>query len=311
MATNNPMLQTPNKRPIDATVSPPDIHLGGHVDSPHPLRRKSSLPDLHAPSADMHLRTDEPHHDLVTAIQTALVSPQVVQAITAMIMPSISASISMHLETNLKPLHDEIRSLRDTIATQQGVISNLSHENIELSSSLSNANRKINELSVAQDELEQYGRRNILRFHRVPLDALQARNTDQVIVNLCNDRLAVSPPITLSDIDRSHTIGRIVNGVGQIICKFNTWNCKFRVSQCKKNLKNHRSPLFNVFVTEDLTAKRREIVQSLIKAKTNNSIHSFWTTDGRIFYKHGEQTAKIQVKDCDEISHLIPGETSM
>lgn len=316
MATNNSIYMTPEpgtKRPIDDTVSPSEVHPGGHIDAPFPLRRKSSLPDLHVhvPSIDTSLPQPEQHHDLVAAIQTALVSPQVVQAITAMIMPSISSSISTHLETNIKPLHAEIIMLRDTIATQQGVISNMAKENYELENNLRKANDTIKDLSDAHDDLEQYGRRNILRFHRVPLDAQQARNTDQVIVNLCNDRLGVTPPLTLSDIDRSHTIGRIDRGVGQIICKFVTWNCKFRVCQFKKNLKNHKSPSFNVFVTEDLTAKRREIVQCLSKAKINNAIHSFWTTDGRVFYKHGEQGTKIQAKDCDQIRHLIPDQISM
>ncbi len=188
IASNTPMFMTPesgNKRPIDDTVSPSEVQTDGHIGSPFPLRRKTSIPDIQTLSSETGLLPSEQHHDLVAAIQTALVSPQVVQAITAMIMPSISSSISTHLEASFKPLHDEIRTLRDTITAQQGVITNMAKENNELTHSLTKANQTIHELSDAHDDLEQYGRRNILRFHRVPLNPLQARNTDQVIVNLC------------------------------------------------------------------------------------------------------------------------------
>lgn len=314
MASNIPLVsQTPEpgtKRPIDETVSPSEVRQGGHVGSPHPLRRKeSSASDAQVPAFNLPSDSQRQSLDLVAAIQSALISPQVVNAITSLIMPTLTASVSASVDAGMQPLHDELRSLRDTIISQQATISNLNKDNHDLRRDLGSAHARIEELSAAHDDLEQYGRRNILRFHRVPLDAVHANNTDQVIVNLCNDRLGVSPPIQLSDIDRSHTIGKIDKGVAQIICKFVTWNCKFRVSNCKKNLRNHKSPTFNVFVTEDLTAKRRQIVHRLIKAKTDKCIHSFWTTDGRIYYKHGEDGRKIQVTDIEQITHLVPDQS--
>ena len=58
---------------------------------------------------------------------------------------------------------------------------------------------------------EQYSRRTSLRFHniKVPVDergnVKQPVNTDELILNVCNDKLGLD--INLHDIGRSHIIG--------------------------------------------------------------------------------------------------------
>ena len=58
---------------------------------------------------------------------------------------------------------------------------------------------------------EQYSRRTILRFHniKVPVDETgnvkHPVNTDELILNVCNDKLGLD--INLHDIGRSHIIG--------------------------------------------------------------------------------------------------------
>lgn len=318
MSVNKASASTPGpsgksgKRPIDETISPSQVSKSGHVGSPYPLRRKGSLPDLHTSSSSCTMQPSTPdttsvfvqgkNCNMVDMIKTALASPQVLEAIADSFMPKLTLT----LEANINPLKEEIKSLNQTISNQRSEIEKLTDENKDLRHYLNKANTRIDEVETAHDDLEQYGRRAILRFHRVPIDNTQTQSTDQVIIKLCNDKLGVSPPITPSDIDRSHILGKVDKGTAQIICKFTTWNTKFRVFQCKKNLKNHKTTTFNVFITEDLSAKRRAIVQCLNEARKTKQIFSFWTSDGRIFYKNEELGMKIQVKGMDQVAHLIP-----
>ena len=115
------------------------------------------------------------------------------------------------------------------------------------------AEERINFLEQNVDQLEQYGRRSSLRFHRVKIpptkiseaskNTLQIHkgvhqlDTEQLVVSICNEKMNVSPPITTNDIERSHLIGLVRDGYGQILCKFKHWKTKQRVYKSKSHLK--------------------------------------------------------------------------
>ena len=46
------------------------------------------------------------------------------------------------------------------------------------------------------------------------------QQTDGLIVNIVNEKLGLAQPLTENDINRSHIIGPINNGKGQLICRF-------------------------------------------------------------------------------------------
>lgn len=60
---------------------------------------------------------------------------------------------------------------------------------------------------------------------------------DEIVVDLCNNKMKVLPPITVDDIERSHPTGRKKDGVFQLYVKFKFWKIKNRVYRHKKNLK--------------------------------------------------------------------------
>ena len=124
--------------------------------------------------------------------------------------------------------------------------------------------------------LEQYGRRNSLRFHNVPLES-ESVDTDDAIANLFTIKLGVS--ITADDICRSHRIGS-ANRFGnyQVICRFRNWELK-KVFTNKRKLKDNDD---HTFITEDINKYRQEIVSEMLKAKRAGKIHAFLSTDGRL-----------------------------
>jgi hypothetical protein len=50
------------------------------------------------------------------------------------------------------------------------------------------------------------------------------QGTDGLVLNVCKDHLGVE--LKIDDIDRSHIIGNITNGKGQIICRLRNWKIK-------------------------------------------------------------------------------------
>jgi hypothetical protein len=68
--------------------------------------------------------------------------------------------------------------------------------------------------------------------------------------------IQITPPLCVDDINRSHIIGTINNGKGQLICRFKNWKIKNAIYMLKKNLKNNPE---KIFITEDLTKTRQFI----------------------------------------------------
>lgn len=120
--------------------------------------------------------------------------------------------------------------------------------------------------------MEQYSRRNCIRIFGIPEST--GENTDQIITKLAEEKLGVD--LKLSDIDRSHRIGK-PNGKGSrsIIMKFTNYNIKSRVLRARRKLKSS-----GIGIQEDLTARNKALLQ---KVKDHLRVSSAWTIDGRIF----------------------------
>ena len=129
-------------------------------------------------------------------------------------------------------------------------------------------------------------------------------DTDKIVTAICKESLNIN--LSEDDISRSHIIGK-PNSRGniQIICKLKNWKTKNTVYQSKKKLKNS-----SIFITEDLTRYRQQIVQELSKAKKAKKVHSFWTNDGRIFAKLSERGSKFMIRSLEDLRDLAPPQES-
>jgi hypothetical protein len=94
----------------------------------------------------------------------------------------------------------------------------------------------------------------------VPMTQRDLQQPDGLIVNIVNDKLGLAQPLTENDINRSHIIGPINNGKGQLICRFRNWKVNNSIFMKKKNLKNNED---NIFITEHLTKFRQSIIKEL------------------------------------------------
>jgi hypothetical protein len=70
----------------------------------------------------------------------------------------------------------------------------------------------------------------------------------------------------------------------------------------KKGLKNHPD---KIFITENLTKYRTELVKQLAELKYNGLLYTYWTSDGRIFLKQNTTSRKILINNRDDILDFI------
>ena len=267
----------------------------------------------------VNIQTEEGGNiDLTQAIMSLLSSPQFSAALAAAIVPAmvpvltplLSSALSADIQNTVKhavqdavkPLKDEISHLTSRIdANERDIACVIDDNNVDfLGSQVKQLRSDMEDLRGGLEQLEQYGRRNSLRFHNVTVP--ESGETDDAIVKLCRDKLDVT--ITSEDICRSHPIGSPNRyGKSQVICRFRNWKLKNQIYRNKRKLKNDND---HVFITEDLTSYRQEIVSEMSDAKRAGKLHSFWSNDGRLFIKQYERSRKILISSIDELHSAVP-----
>ena len=123
--------------------------------------------------------------------------------------------------TMFQELRQEIRSLKDELEQRDHKIKSL-EANVAL-------------LETQNDTLEQYTRRNSVRIAGLTED--ENENCEEKVLSVFNEKMAISPPITLDHIDRTHRVGKKTDGkTRQIIVKLTAYRHRSRVMAKRKEL---------------------------------------------------------------------------
>lgn len=191
------------------------------------------------------------------------------------------------------------RTIQNSIDELKVEVKSLQEENVKLKNELKEKDKVINDLKASGknleselEKLEQYGRRNSLRFYHMPLGA----NTDDIICEIVKNHLHIN--LTPQDIDISHPLGPPKDGTQSIIVRFTHRRKRNEILKKKKLFSTRaskgphdlRTPNPNkIYVTEDLTRPRQFVVRRLGLLRYKKLISSYWTEDGDIIVKKGEE----------------------
>ena len=115
-------------------------------------------------------------------------------------------------------------------------------------------------------------------------------DTDSLVLDICKNQLGVK--LNLTDIGRSHPIGEIRDGKISIIVRFLTCRQRHMGFTKKKELKGH---VDKMFITENLTRHRYDLLKRLNTLRVDRKIHSFWAHDGSVFAKETERARPLVV----------------
>ena len=165
---------------------------------------------------------------------------------------------------------------------------------------------KVSQLEQKQDNYEQYSRRNNIRINGI--EQSDSENLDEKVLELFNDTMKVTPPVTLQQIDRVHRVGPQKDGVPRsVLVKFATYRAGDSVYRRKKNLKqvnqernqtsqeqdtqtvNQQSASRTkpkIFINEDLTKLRSNLLWAARMKKKDGKLQDCWTWDGSVLIKN-------------------------
>lgn len=319
-----------NKRPLPD--SPNDLPAT-QMQEGRQIRRRNSVGDLREgdkkivkPQVQRRNVTDKVLDALNSTDVLDKIMPVLTQKITETIRSVIESSVQSCVDNNIKPLIETVRSQQKTITEQQEVIDGHSKQLTEQSDKINKLEQKvleqgwsmkeqdaeinaifnkISELEIRVESQEQYSRRTSLRFHniKVPVDErgriIHPVDTDDLVLQVCNTKLGLD--ISKNDIGRSHVIGKVNKGKSQVIVRFLSYRTRNSVYTNKKSLKGDPD---GVFITENLTKYRTELVKRLSQLKFHRKIYTYWTSDGRIYVKKMETSRKQLVTNFEDIENI-------
>lgn len=147
----------------------------------------------------------------------------------------------------------------------------------------------VTKLKNLLDDQEQYSRRESLRFSGIA-ESINGEDTDQLVLDLVNKEMKLVPPLERDDIARSHRSGdkdKAQDGRRAILARFATYRIRDRVIRARRNLKTYnikakREDRPRVFINEDLTKQRMDILYQARQFKKQDKIKDTWSWDGII-----------------------------
>lgn len=233
------------------------------------------------------------------------------------VLIDIQINVNNLLRDNIK-IREEVVALRTTIQQQQEELTKIKPLVLTLQQELEDARRKtdeqeeeISQLYDLQDRLEQYTRKNSLEIHGIPENVYSS--TEEAVLEVAK---ALDVEVRPDDIEISHHL-KGEAGAKPIIVKFVSHKKKAELYKQRTKLRNTSlSDVFpeasaasivsskGIYINENLTSFRRELLKEANKKRKNNIISSAWTIDGKVFVKISPASRPIRIYDRDDLEDL-------
>ena len=186
-----------------------------------------------------------------------------------------------------EPLQKEVNDLRIAIQAKDAKIDSLE--------------KRVFDLELQIEDIEQYGRRNSLRIRISGIQETASENVKEKVSELINDTLQVTPKVMDQHIDRVHRVGK--RGTGKtraILVKFCCYGTRDLVIRSRGKLKNVNygskqdensasdvsGTKERIYINEDLTKYRADLLFRAREFKREKKIEDCWSWDGKILIKN-------------------------
>ena len=209
------------------------------------------------------------------------------------------------LKSSLQISDAQIASLKQTADSIAATVKKYEQDLKDHENSINQLEDRTYDLELNQDSLEQYTRKYNVEVHGIP--EKRDENLKDVIVSIASQ---LDVDICSQDIDIVHRLHRKPPAIKPIIVRFSSHSKKQEFYQARFKLREADfssilpAPVESsqsIFINENLTARRKELLAKARKLKKEKSYHRVWTMDGKIFLRIAEGTKTIQIREEDDL----------
>ncbi|KAH3782892.1 hypothetical protein DPMN_160814 [Dreissena polymorpha] len=191
------MASSTPKSPFTATLSP-----RGQDDATPPMRRRNSMgniQELDAKNISVNFGQQSKSLNLTDLIQATLTAPGFAEVVGPSLVKGFQPVLNTIIDKAIQPLIDRLNGQSKAIEHLNSELKQKNQHVSEMENKISAPELQIQQMEHEHDNPGQYSRRNILRFHNVPLNGKPQSDTDQVIIKLCREKLGL-PNLTADNI---------------------------------------------------------------------------------------------------------------
>ena len=207
--------------------------------------------------------------------------------------------------------HDrEFENLKKALATATKCNDNLKVELESTKKLVHEQTKQIGNLQYMHDNLEQYSRKNSLELYGIPEGAYES--TEEAVLKVAE---ALDVQITPQDIEITHKLKR--RGNKPVIVKFTSHKKKTQLYKARIKLKDIKvHDIFpnyaaatqesndRIYINENLTQYRRDLVSKASKMKKDDMIFSLWTLDGNVYVKTSPEGCPVRIYHTSNLENL-------
>ena len=157
------------------------------------------------------------------------------------------------------------------------------------------------------DSLQQYGRRETVELHNIPMEAAptgNSENTLQVVLNFFFYNMGIN--LHFKDISVAH---RVIINDDNLLCpiiyvKFISRNLKNWIMSQKFRLQGQTNGYGSRFLLKENLTPFRRVLLERIKGKLI-SFRYVWTTEGNIFARKTDQSRKLKINTSAKLEEVL------
>ena len=185
---------------------------------------------------------------------------------------------------NNSALQEQMKEMAKTNITLQRRMTQLENDLEKKNEENAKFEKKLGEIFMHHDDLEQYTRKFNLEIHGIP--ETDDEEPEDIILGLAK---LMEIDLTYEDINIIHRLNKGSKSPRPIIVSFSNYYSKEQMYQGrwklrkKSSLRGLRVDPKNVYINENLTAYRAGLFKKVRDRRRRD--WKFWTTDGKIFVK--------------------------
>ena len=274
-------------------------------DEKSPAAKKSNLTDA--------TRCDIPAIMSAQALHSVSQEPSIGQI--WQVLMKIQADVTTILNDN-QELRKDVENLKTSMQFHAEMVDALKTQNEKLVSTnnalhseVFDLGKRVQTLEYEHDALEQYTRKFNIEIRGIP--EFEGENLQDIVIKT-GQRMSVN--VTTEDVDIAHRLYRKSPAIKPIIVRFTTHKKRREFYKGRFNLKEANTTEIigstqgdtegRIFINENLTQYRQEILAKARKMKRAYKINRVWTVDGKIFVWKTEESRPLRISEGWELEEL-------
>ncbi len=219
---------------------------------------------------------------------------------------------SNDVEETVDELKNEVESLKEENKSLKEEYLKLKRRTERLEFEVSNKDKKIRELKIHADAVEQQLYDKDLQLVGVPeIPSGDDVESDlKTVIKLVQDKMNIN--IKPTDVENIHRQGkRKSDKTRDIVIRFRKTAMRNQIFTNRKKTATHSDPKRNIYVNDKLTEYRRDLLYAARQLVKHKKIMAAWSQQGNILIRKTEEDSVIHVTCHDQLAELTqePDET--